>query len=703
NGLYWMSNGYQYGGINLRDMWNSPDGVTWTKVLDATPYPTYAQVIPFNGALYAISNETWRSDDGVNWIQATSETPFIHTAEMNVLVFNNKLWMLTEDGAWASDDGVNWARQSSFPFGARHHFSSMVFDGKLIVAGGFSDEANPQPETIYTDKTSHNDVWASSDGVTWERLTEHAEWSPRFFAPMQAYNGNLYLLGGLDNIDGANLGEVWVSADAIHWSLMDGARFSPRHWPGSLVVGDTLEVLGGNGWPTLNDIWSFSDAGRLPNYSFTAQHGFDLVLGSGNDIVRSGGGATHILAGAGDDTIYAAGGDKIIEGGAGNDILHAAAAESHPEQWVVGDFNGDGKDDVFRYIPEITGADVWLSNGSSFDRTGGWTSALHGAAQWYVGDFDGDGKDDIFRTIAGTSGADVWLSDGTRFVQDGSWTSDQHAGDPWHIGDFNGDGKDDIFRFVAETSKTEVYLSTGHSFEAAGAWADVSPGGEAWYEGDFNGDGLTDIFRYVPGTTGANVWLSDGTKFVDSGNWTPAGHGPERWYVADVNGDGKDDLFRYLPRVTGANVWLSDGTSFVDSGNWTPAGHGATTWLTGDFNGDSASDLARSFTLGGVLNPFISSGSTFDDNGLWSGGESSTFSFSPGFGQDQIVGFKTSTIDHDVLMFSGFGFSSVQDVLANATQNGADTIISFTDGSSIDLIGIQMAELAANQSIFIFG
>jgi len=464
NGLYWLSNGYQYGGINLRDLWNSPDGVTWTKALNVTPYPSYAQVIPFNGALYAISNEAWRSNDGLNWTQISAETPFAHTAELDALIFNNRLWMLTQDGAWASDDGANWTQESSFPFGTRHHFSSMVYNGKIIVAGGYSDAANPQPEAIYSDKTSHNDVWASSDGVAWERLAEHAEWSPRFFTPMQAYNGNLYLLGGFDNIDGTNLGEVWVSSDAVHWSKLDGTTFTPRHWAGSLVVGNTLEVLGGNGWPTLNDIWSFDDNGRLPNYSFTAQQGFELTLGLGNDTVRSGGGAIYIYAGAGDDTIYVTGGDRNIDGGPGNDVLHAAAILSYPDQWVVGDFNGDGKDDVFRYIPDVTGADVWLSNGSSFVRSGGWTSARHGDEPWYVGDFNGDGKDDIFRTIPGSSGADVWLSDGTRFAPAGSWIQTEHGVDPWHIGDFNGDGKADIFRFVEATTETEVYLSTGNSF-----------------------------------------------------------------------------------------------------------------------------------------------------------------------------------------------------------------------------------------------
>jgi hypothetical protein len=67
----------------------------------------------------------------------------------------------------------------------------------------------------------------------------------------------------------------------------------------------------------------------------------------------------------------------------------------------VGDFNGDGKDDIFRYVPGKSGAEVFLSTGSSFSGPISWTGAGYGKARngWYVGDFDGDGMDDIFRYI----------------------------------------------------------------------------------------------------------------------------------------------------------------------------------------------------------------------------------------------------------------------------------------------------------------
>jgi hypothetical protein len=104
-----------------------------------------------------------------------------------------------------------------------------------------------------------------------------------------------------------------------------------------------------------------------------------------------------------------------------------------PNGWYVGDFDGDGKDDIFRYCPDTqpcgdvrSGAEVFVSIGSGtssdpfrFQSAGGWTGMGYGAAPngWYVGDFDGDEKDDIFRYCPDTqpcdgegSGAEMFLS-----------------------------------------------------------------------------------------------------------------------------------------------------------------------------------------------------------------------------------------------------------------------------------------------------
>jgi hypothetical protein len=163
----------------------------------------------------------------------------------------------------------------------------------------------------------------------------------------------------------------------------------------------------------------------------------------------------------------------------------------------------------------------------------------------------------------GVSGAEVFLSNGSSFVDAGSWTGAGNGADGWHLGDFNGDGRTDIFRYRPGVSGAEVFLSDGTKFVEAGSWTGAGCGSDGWYVGDFNGDGRSDIMRYNPGVSGAEVFLSNGSSFVDAGSWTGAGNGTDGWYVGDFNGDGKDDIFRYLPGVSGADVFLSNSAAVV--------------------------------------------------------------------------------------------------------------------------------------------
>jgi hypothetical protein len=370
------------------------------------------------------------------------------------------------------------------------------------------------------------------------------------------------------------------------------------------ALGDTLAGGPGNdlldGGPGL-DTAAFS--GPRSHYRFTVNpdHSLqvaDLRPGS-SDGVDSLSGIEHLQF---SDATY--GVDTLLSTGfhpAGSWTGAGLAVEG--DRWYTGDFNGDGKDDVFRYAPGLSGADMFLSNGSGFASVGGWTGAGLAVAgdRWYTGDFNGDGKDDVFRYAPGISGADMFLSNGSGFQPVGGWTGAGLAveGDRWYVGDFNGDGKDDIFRYAPGLSGADMFLSNGSGFASVGSWtsAGVAVAGERWYVGDFNGDGKDDIFRYSPGFSGADMFLSNGSGFVNVGSWTAAGVAVagDRWYVGDYNGDGRDDIMRYNPGFSGAEVFLSNGTGFAAGQSWTSAGLAVVGdhWYTGDFNGDGAADIFR--------------------------------------------------------------------------------------------------------------
>jgi hypothetical protein len=155
-----------------------------------------------------------------------------------------------------------------------------------------------------------------------------------------------------------------------------------------------------------------------------------------------------------------------------------AAAEQQSYQ-VLGDFNGDGRSDLAHFTRRDTG-DVYvaLSTGTAFAAP----RRVHGNFSYgtevpAVGDFNGDGFDDLVTFTRGGAG-DVYvlLSDG-----DGRTFRVGGIGRVWHdnfaygseapfVGDVNGDGLDDIVTYRhQDASRVYVALSSGISFYADGS------------------------------------------------------------------------------------------------------------------------------------------------------------------------------------------------------------------------------------------
>ncbi len=152
---------------------------------------------------------------------------------------------------------------------------------------------------------------------------------------------------------------------------------------------------------------------------------------------------------------------------------------------LVGDFNGDGKADLVTFHRGGSGdpaqGKVWvaLSTGSAFGAGQQWHS-------WFcvndevpmVGDANGDGKDDIITFHRGASGDPaqgyVWvaLSTGTSFGASQQWSSWFCVGTELPgVADFGGDGRSDVATFLRGAGTTtspagDVYVefSGGSSF-----------------------------------------------------------------------------------------------------------------------------------------------------------------------------------------------------------------------------------------------
>jgi hypothetical protein len=135
--------------------------------------------------------------------------------------------------------------------------------------------------------------------------------------------------------------------------------------------------------------------------------------------------------------------------------------------WLTGDFDGDGRDDIVHAVQNTNYVHPWLSRGDgTFDvktfSPGAGYAIPNGL--WLVGDFNGDGRDDIVHAVQNTNYVHTWQSigDGTFDVK----TFSPGAGYAipnglWLVGDFDRDSRYDIVHAVQNTNYVHPWLSNG--------------------------------------------------------------------------------------------------------------------------------------------------------------------------------------------------------------------------------------------------
>lgn len=325
------------------------------------------------------------------------------------------------------------------------------------------------------------------------------------------------------------------------------------------------------------------------------------------------------------------------------------SADFHRQEYdvpqdLLGDFNGDGKQDVVQIQGSSGRAFAWLSNGNGFTNIGTEANpsatGFNGAGaivETLVADFNGDGWDDLawFPDWAGQWPAYVWISQGNGFFSGPTnWGNQFSLAKFLRVADFNGDGKADLATLNEEAIDPEqrtlaVWLSTGSSFTSSSLWRVHT--GKATL-GDFNGDGMTDaVTLESTASQPVKVHLSNGTGFDPAATWLTLNTDPEDLlpFVGDFNGDGKDDLgiAHSIFDINQVVFHLSDGAeSFVPQPaleindadftfiNCFPdcAPKGDFVVRQGELNGDGKTDLLR-------LKPTaISMDAILSRNGTWS-------------------------------------------------------------------------------------
>lgn len=217
---------------------------------------------------------------------------------------------------------------------------------------------------------------------------------------------------------------------------------------------------------------------------------------------------------------------------------------------AFGDFNGDGKADVFR-----ADGSKWQVSYGGTEKWEELTNSSLGIDDIAFGDFNGDGVTDVFRATGSvwkycSGGNGKWVRLNTSNI-----TLPNFA-----FGDFDGDGVTDVFR--ADGNNWHISYGGREDWDTLSGSSSLLVSDLAF--ADFDGDGDTDIFN----ATGSNWRVSD--KFP--GKWRKlisSTYTLDDLGFGDFNGDGKTDVFRangteWYVSYSGNSKWSELNTGEYD-------------------------------------------------------------------------------------------------------------------------------------------
>lgn len=179
NDKIWLLGGWD-GHRYYNDVWSSLDGVKWERAIEHAPWTPRNlsdRAIAFQGKLWIFGGgvidgepdpvrgsdqEVWNSTDGLNWTKVQVPSP--RKLNGTLAVFDDRLWLAGanrgnafESGMLYSDDGVSW-QELKAPWSPRGGVAVWVLGNKLYLTGGKSSHNdNGEIKFVYS-----NDVWAMS-------------------------------------------------------------------------------------------------------------------------------------------------------------------------------------------------------------------------------------------------------------------------------------------------------------------------------------------------------------------------------------------------------------------------------------------------------------------------------------------------------------------------------------------------------------
>ncbi|GJL92952.1 calcium-binding protein [Hyphococcus sp.] len=548
--------------------------------------------------------------------------------------------------------------------------------------------------------------------------------------------GRIWMIGTLDTINNEGIidGDIDLGAGADY-------------------VDNTLGViLGSINLGAHDDLFLGGALGEV----VAGKSGNDTLMGGGgNDALTDAGGNDSLDGGEGDDTLIGGIGADTLEGGDDTDTASYARSSAA----VVIDLlagtgsGGDAAGDLLSGIENLIGSDFDDTlHGDDADNIfwgGAGADSLDGGGGNDTASYDGSGAAvsvDLLNALA--SGGDA-QGDALTSIESliGSKYDDMLAGDIAANGFEGGGGADTLYGDAGNDTLdggggADLIFGGGDDDVIIGGLGADELRGEAGSD-TIDGGGGKDTLIGREGNDSLSGGLDDDRLFGGDGDDTLDGGARDDFRVSGQNGNdllfggiGVDEVFggqgndtldagggndRGIGGAGDDSVYGGAGDDFVTGGagaDTVDGGNGNDTVIGGAGNDLLIGGAGEDSLTGGDDNDTLQGGNLGDtlkgqngddvliggsgDDSLVGGAGNDRFIFGVGEGADVISDFTAGMATDDVIDLSGFvtGLDEFSEVIAAASQVGADTVIDFGGGASLTLLGVATGDLHSDDFLF---
>lgn len=253
---------YYYG-----DVYSSSNGSNWTKVNSSAPFGGRygSQVLSYNGKLWLIGgnnsgtlkNDVWNSTNGSGWTQVlaasvtATATQFSPREDFGALVYNNAMWVIggfsqgaSNNDVWNSTDGVTWNQVLANGLPSATQFSRRWGIATAVYNNAMWVMTGAFSVSANTNPTTvYSDVWTSTNGSSWTRLSLANVFDSIYYSQGSVFNNQIWLTGAyLAGWGARNIADY--TTDGINWTPTTGS-FPFRFYHLSLTYNNALWVIAG--------------------------------------------------------------------------------------------------------------------------------------------------------------------------------------------------------------------------------------------------------------------------------------------------------------------------------------------------------------------------------------------------------------------------------------------------------------------------